>query len=81
MPEVEFDRYHVKIPRGYKVVAWYHTHPTERQGFSSGDATLNNSEHTTDYVADTVGRNLYRYDGNGWTYEKTSGTFVTHIDP
>ncbi len=55
----------VSVPKGFKEVADYHTHPhnfhAEGEGFSAGDETHANYFHRTVYVADTYSRNLYKF--------------------
>lgn len=85
-PGDKFCRHCVKIPHGYRAVAYYHTHPhviiEEGQGFSDRDAAINDVEHTTDYVADTVSKNVYRYDaGDGWDYGQINGHFIANAGP
>ena len=75
------------VPKGFRVVAEYHTHPhnfkAEGEGLSVGDENHSLGVRRTVYEADTLSRNMYRWTPGISKYQPDDsyliGDFVTHI--
>lgn len=83
-----FNPERVTVPKGFKEVADYHTHPlsfkAEGQGLSARDEQ-HAYDFRTDYEADTYSRNMYRFTPGVSEYKPNEwccgviGDFVAHI--